>query len=165
LLLQRSPSLTPDQVKARLMKSAQKGLPNYMSSRDAITLATYSNQADIFTVGAGYLDIQAALANTDLLMQAALSPSVIFVSKHTVALVGGALSSVWGADDSVVWGDSVIFGTFAFKGNLNGNPLLWGADDSVVWGDDTMDGWSVVWGDSALTGASIMGLASDDDDQ
>jgi serine protease AprX len=146
------------------MKTAQKGLPTYMTSIDAITQMTFSGQADIFTVGAGYLDIQAALANTDLVKHAALSPTAVFVTHHTITLAN-TLSTLWGADDSVVWGDTVVFGNFAFKGILNGNSVVWGADDSVVWGDDTMDGWSVVWGDSALTGASIMGLASDDDDQ
>ena len=53
------PTLTPDQIKARLMKTAYKQLPRYVSVTDGG--ATYNVQADIFTVGAGYLDVQAAL--------------------------------------------------------------------------------------------------------
>jgi serine protease AprX len=36
-LLQQSPSLTPDQVKARLMKTAWKSLPAFSSTTDPIT--------------------------------------------------------------------------------------------------------------------------------
>src|SRR5581483_4056094 len=62
LVLQQNPSLTADQVKARLMKTADKMLfPQF----DSFTLAgvSYEHQYDVFTVGAGYLDIPAALSN------------------------------------------------------------------------------------------------------
>jgi len=39
LLLQKTPSLAPDQVKARLMKTASKILPAFSSATDSITLA------------------------------------------------------------------------------------------------------------------------------
>jgi hypothetical protein len=58
LLLQKSPNLTPDQVKALLMQSAYKNLVPYTTVTDPATGQTYNNQADIFTVGAGYLAIQ-----------------------------------------------------------------------------------------------------------
>ncbi|HKF06567.1 MAG TPA: S8 family peptidase, partial [Candidatus Sulfotelmatobacter sp.] len=51
-LLQKTPSLTPDQVKARLMKTAWKSLPDYSSTVDPTTGITYTDQYDIFTVGA-----------------------------------------------------------------------------------------------------------------
>ncbi len=57
LLLQQNPSLTPDQVKARLMKTAYKVFPQYSSYTDPSTGITYTAQYDIFTVGAGYLDV------------------------------------------------------------------------------------------------------------
>ena len=63
LMLQQEPALTPDQVKARLMKTAFKQLPRYVTVTDGG--ATYDVQADVFTVGAGYLDVQAALSNKD----------------------------------------------------------------------------------------------------
>ncbi|HXJ40162.1 MAG TPA: S8 family peptidase, partial [Bryobacteraceae bacterium] len=65
LLLQYQPSLAPDQVKARLMKTAAKILPQYSTGTDILTLAKFNNQSDIFSVGAGYLDIAAALASND----------------------------------------------------------------------------------------------------
>src|SRR5690348_15113125 len=46
LLIQKDPSLTPDQVKARLMKSAAKFLPRYSSGKDAITFAIFNSQSD-----------------------------------------------------------------------------------------------------------------------
>jgi hypothetical protein len=55
------PSLTPDQVKAILMKSASKTFPQYSITLDPATGITYVSQYDVFTVGAGYLDLQAAL--------------------------------------------------------------------------------------------------------
>src|SRR6266699_4320371 len=65
LLLQQS-RLTPDQVKARLMKTASKTFPSSSSITDPATGITYYEQYDIFTIGAGYLDVQAALMNTDV---------------------------------------------------------------------------------------------------
>src|SRR5215470_8626740 len=65
LMLQKNPSLTPDQLKARLMKSAYKNIPTFSYSTDSATGTVYYEQADIFTVGAGYLDISAALNSTD----------------------------------------------------------------------------------------------------
>ena len=65
-MLQKSPGLNPDQVKARLMKTAWKSLPLYSSYTDPVSGITYTDQYDVFTVGAGYVDLEAALANTDL---------------------------------------------------------------------------------------------------
>jgi len=63
VLLHAQPNLTPDQVKARLMKTASKSFPAYSTATDPTTGATYTSEYDIFTVGAGYLDVAAALAD------------------------------------------------------------------------------------------------------
>ena len=47
----------------------------YSSYTDPTTGITYTDQYDIFTVGAGYLDVAAALGNTDL----APATSIIFL--------------------------------------------------------------------------------------
>src|SRR5260370_19796453 len=99
LLLQKNPSLTPDQMKARLMKTARKILPSYMSGKDAFTGALFMSQADIFTVGAGYLDAFAALQNNDLLTYAALSRAVILTSKG-----GGNKVTL----QNIVWDDNIV---------------------------------------------------------
>ena len=51
LLLQQNPSLTPDQVKARLMKTAYKVFPQYSTYTDTSVTpnVTYTDQYDIFT--------------------------------------------------------------------------------------------------------------------
>ena len=58
-------NLTPDQVKARLMKTATKNFPQTSTITDPTTGQTFTIQYDIFTVGAGYLDLDAALASQD----------------------------------------------------------------------------------------------------
>ena len=65
-MLQRTPGLSPDQVKARLMKTASKSFP--VSSWVPDTGVTYCSNYDIFTVGA------AALNNADVAQGLALSP-------------------------------------------------------------------------------------------
>ena len=57
LMLQQTPGLTPDQVKLRLMSSADKNLPKNSSSTDSTTGQVFYSQADIFTVGAGNLNV------------------------------------------------------------------------------------------------------------
>ena len=153
LLLQQNPLLSPDQVKARLMKSAYKTFPRYSSTTDPTTGITYTSQYDMFTVGAGYLDIQAALSNLDLASStvgSALSPTVavdsngnVYVVKNSSVVWGGSV--VWGT--SVVWGNSVIWGT-----NASGQSVIWGS--SVVWGSNATQGYSVIWGTSVVWGTS-----------
>src|SRR5262249_11211640 len=64
-ILEKAPTLTPDQVKARLMKTASKSFPIVSFAYDPTTHGTYMDTYDPFTRGAGYLDMAAALANTD----------------------------------------------------------------------------------------------------
>jgi serine protease AprX len=59
-LLEAQPALTPDQVKARLMQTAYKTFPTSSTATDPTTGATYISYYDIFTRGAGYLDLNAA---------------------------------------------------------------------------------------------------------
>src|SRR5208282_3026398 len=77
-LLQKSPNLTPDQVKARLMKTAYKTFPPSSSTTDPATGITYTDQYDVFTIGAGYVDIEAALNSNDLSRGTAMSPIATF---------------------------------------------------------------------------------------
>src|SRR5712691_2981499 len=92
LLLQANGKLTPDQVKARLMKTAYKAFPSSSTTVDPVTGAIYVSQYDIFTVGAGYLDIGAALANSDLVTGNALSPTAVYDStQNAVYLVNAEI--------------------------------------------------------------------------
>src|SRR5207245_1616213 len=76
IMLQKDPTLTPDMVKARLMKTASKTFPATSIAVDPSTGAVYPSVYDIFTRGAGYVDIAAALANTDRAAGSASSPQV-----------------------------------------------------------------------------------------
>jgi serine protease AprX len=176
LLIQQNPALNPDQVKARLMKTARKILPLYMSNVDILHNVTYMNQADIFTVGAGYLDINAALQNTDLATAPAVSPQVVFnpstgSSKSAVTLYR-SLNIIWGDNitwgenivwgDNIVWADALIWGAAVFNGNLNGLNIIWG--DNIVWGDTTLGGFNVIWGETLLSTSALQPFDVDDGD-
>jgi serine protease AprX len=147
LLLQAQPRLTPDQVKARLMKTAYKKFPSYSTATDPITGATYTSQYDIFTVGAGLLDIGAAIASSDLATGSALSPTAVYDSTQNAVYLVTDAGSTWGT--SIVWGSSIVWGTNVF---VNGTSIVWG--DSVCWGTSTDTGFSVVWGTSIVWGTS-----------
>ncbi|HWC19482.1 MAG TPA: S8 family serine peptidase, partial [Terriglobales bacterium] len=149
LMLQKNSALTPDQVKARLMKTAYKTFPTSSTAIDPVTGIAYTSYYDIFTIGAGYLDVVAALANTDVApsnVGAAMSPSVQFdATTETVSLINGS-SVCWG--QSLVWGQSVVWGQTV----LSGASVVWG--QSVVWGDSTLSGFTIVWGESIVWGQS-----------
>jgi serine protease AprX len=162
LMLQQTPSLTPDQVKARLMKTAWKGVGQYTYSHDSLG-NLYNNEYDLFTYGAGYLNINAALGNTDVASGLALSPTAVFNANGSVTVTNtnpdsnfAGSSVVWGAT-SVVWGDSVVWGA----NTISASSVVWGAT-SVVWGVASITGDSVVWG--ATTNAATATSALSDGD-
>ncbi len=164
LMLEQNPALTPDQVKARLMKTAWKGFGQFTSSTADINGAVYSNEDDIFTYGAGYLDVNAALGNTDLATGVALSPTAVFnanndtvtITNTTPDSVFGGSSVVWGAR-SVVWGDSVVWGA----NTILSDSVVWGAN-SVVWGANSVSGFSVVWGANSTAASAQSALGAGD---
>src|SRR5207245_5851120 len=94
LMLQKSSGLNPDAVKARLMKTADKMFPMQSSTYDQFSGVTYSAQYDIFTVGAGYLNIPAALSNNDTVSGTAMSPVAVRNLTGTVSLQADS-SSGW----------------------------------------------------------------------
>jgi len=153
LLLQKSAGLTPDQVKARLMKSAYKTFPRTSTATDPSTGKAYSSQYDIFTVGAGYLDIQAALSSTDLApatFGSAKSPAVARDKSGNVYLVTGT-SVLWGG--SIMWGTTAVWGTSVLWGtSVKGESVLWGS--AAPWGATADTGYSVLWGTSIIWGTS-----------
>src|ERR1019366_6434375 len=109
LLLQSNPRLTPDQVKAKLMLTAYKTFPTSSVATDVTTGITYTSYYDVFTVGAGYLDINAALADRTNFSGTALSPAATFNSStkatapvcaastvcYTIPVTGN--TSLWGS--------------------------------------------------------------------
>ena len=126
--------------------------PQYSTYTDPTTGITYTEQYDIFTVGAGYLDIVAALNNTDLppaTSGSALSPTAVYNAATGSVYVTNSSSVVWGG--SVVWGSSVVRGTSVIWGpNTSGQSVLWGS--SAVWGSSTLSGFSLIWGTGVVWG-------------
>jgi serine protease AprX len=154
LMIEGDPSLTPDTVKARLMKSATKEFPTVSTTvTDLTTGESYNSYYDMFTVGAGYLDVQGALLSTDVVPAelTAKSPAAAYdAASGNVYMVSDA-SVLWGS--SVMWGSSVVWGSAVFAGaTVDGQSVLWG--DSVIWGASKEDGFSVIWGSSVLWGSN-----------
>jgi serine protease AprX len=164
-MLQQNSALTPDQVKARLMKTAWKGFGQYTSSQDQRG-NLYNNEYDIFTYGAGYLNIDAALGNTSVATGVALSPTAVLnTSTNTVTIVNTSPDSsfkgntvVWNLlNTSSVWGDVTVFGSNV----LSATSVVWGAT-SVVWGSTSIYGDSVVWGATSTAASQSAALSTGD---
>jgi serine protease AprX len=148
LMLQKDPTLTPDQVKARLMKTASKSFPLYSTTTDPVTNTSYTSQYDIFTIGAGYLDIWAALNNTEKATGTALSPSAVFDPINQTVSMVFPQGVAWGT--GVVWGTGLVWGSNVI---VNGTAVVWGS--GVVWGTGGSPfGTAVVWGTGVVWGVS-----------
>jgi serine protease AprX len=152
LMLEYIPNLTPDQVKARLMKTAAKSFPTYSTAQTNSGIS-YTAQYDIFTIGAGYLDTYDAMASNDLPSGTALSPIAVR-DYHGNVLLQADPSSLWGS--SVIWDNSIVWDPEVF---LNGTSIIWGS--SAVWGDSTLAGNSVIWDQSVIWDDNIIGPFSE----
>ncbi len=153
MLIQRDPSLKPDQVKSRLMKTASKSFKAASFFMDTASCQTFNAQYDIFTIGAGYLDVNAAMANTDKSIRSALSPYVIY--NPTTKKVTLRFDTIAGTN--VVWGENLVWGSNI----VWGSNVVWGENvvrgENVVWGESTIGGFNVVWGESSPHGSSTFG--------
>lgn len=164
-LLQAHPTMTPDQVKARLMKTASKSFPTSSSVYDPPTGITYTSQYDIFTVGAGYVDMAAALASTELSSGTAMSPTAVYNSNTGNVTLTSDASAVWGSSQAwsgpAVWGSTQFVGGSAIMWGANttsGSAIMWGATDlsgsAIMWGASNSSGFSTIWSDAIMWGAS-----------
>ena len=160
LMLNRDSTLTPDTIKARLMKTATKTFPLYSTATDPVTGIMYTSQYDIFTVGAGYLDAWGALNSTDSVAagSTATSPVAVFNSSTNTVTVANAstpsgLHAVWGTTN--IWGPVAVWGVSLFldgQAALWGTSAIWGATE--VWGTSGTQGNSAVWGTHAVWGTT-----------
>jgi serine protease AprX len=164
-ILQAHSTLTPDQVKARLMKTASKTFPSTSSVYDPTTGITYTAQYDIFTVGAGYVDLAAALADTALPTQSAMSPTAVYNSNTGTVTLTSDSSAVWGTSQAwsgpAVWGSSQFVGGSAIMWGTNttsGSAIMWGTSDlwgsAIMWGTGTSSGFSSIWSNAIMWGTS-----------
>jgi serine protease AprX len=156
------------------MKTATKFAPGYSTATDPVTGIVYTDEYDIFTIGAGYLNVPAALGNTDVFSGSALSPTATFNSAtNTVSVGPTALAGDWGvgtiSPDLAVWGTSTVWGSSVF---VNGSLAVWGTGavwgTLAVWGTSTPQACLAVWGSLAVWGtgqatgqASILAFAGD----
>ena len=142
LMLQRSSSLTPDQVKIRLMKTATKTYPAHASATSSAG-TYYSLQDDIFSVGAGYLNAYGAVASNEQPTGSSLSPVAVRDLSGNVHLQADPSSAF---ANSITWGTSIVWGTNV----VQANSIIWGS--SIVWGNSLTLGYSIVWSDSITWG-------------
>ncbi len=157
-LLQAAPGLTPDQVKMLLMQSASKTFPTVSTVTDSTTGQIYTDYYDVFTVGAGYLNLQAALALINQVPAGvtAISPTATYDSTSgSVSLVFDP-SSVW--SDRAMWGaSSTTYANRAMWGassSIWSNRAMWGASSSAYANRAMWGASSSVWSNRAMWGAS-----------
>ena len=99
---------------------------------DRVHNLNYNNISDLFTVGAGQVNITAALASSDSVTVPAISPLAVMNSNGQVTLMFA---------ENIVWGTNMVWGT------------------NVVWGTNMVWGTNIVWGTTVLTGQSLNGLS------
>jgi serine protease AprX len=135
LMLQLEPRLTPDTIKARLMLTADKWTnPNGVG--------------DVFTYGAGYLNIPAAIRSDVVASGYAMSPTAErqddgnVIINVTQSLLGGSL-----------WGANILSGD-----QLWGERAMWGKNDTfgerAMWGKNTVEPNRAMWGKSVWSDTS-----------
>jgi serine protease AprX len=165
------------------MKTAYKQFPASSTAVDPVTGESFTSEYDIFTIGAGYLDVAAALANSDLIKGTAMSPIATYNSTNGQVYLtfdpssswtggdvyssnpGSAPSGIW--DMRTVWGNSSIdadktlwgAGSIWSQSGLEGFKTLWGA--SGLWADKTLWGASGPYADKTLWGADSSTSDSD----
>ena len=161
LMLQKDPTLTPDTIKARMMKTAWKGYPGSSWAYDTQN-RSYFSQYDVFTIGAGYLDIDAAMKSTDVVNGGSPSPTVKFNPSSSQVTLSNSLSITWG--NSITWGSSIVWGnSIVWGGNaVLSDSIIWG--NSIVWGQSSITGNSIIWGQSIAPGTNSITALSDSED-
>jgi serine protease AprX len=155
-LLQAQPSLTPDQVKALLMQTAYKVFPQSSVATDPVTGISYTSYYDVFTRGAGYLDLAAALqGKAPPAGIPALSPAVTYSSLTDRPYLVFERGSVWSGAEQTdsAWTPRL---TWAAVG-VDAERSLW--SESAAWAARTI--WSAshagaersMWGEAMNPGS------------
>jgi serine protease AprX len=79
MLIAHTPAITPDELKAKLIRNAWRGFPSTMpvtvTEPTSLITTTYTQYGDIFTIGAGQVDIWAADNDTTTTTGSAASPA------------------------------------------------------------------------------------------
>jgi hypothetical protein len=116
-----------------------------------LQLEAFRASGDVFTIGAGYLDISgtvsAALVNGGSVPAgSAMSPIAVYnsVSEQTTATVDP--SALWTV--SRPWSASSVYGSNTFISSDQGSTALWGK--TALRGKNDPDGYTALWGKTAL---------------
>jgi len=133
-LLQGVPSLTPDKVKALVMVNGDR---NYFPATSSVTDegVVYNANYDVFTIGAGYLDIfktlNAALINGGSVPAGtAMSPIATYNAATGNTTAVADQTALWGKTGP--WSASSVYGNNAFIASDNSSAALWG--QTALWG-------------------------------
>ena len=161
-LLQAAPRLSPDEVKALLMVHADR---SYFPQTSSVTAGgvVYNANYDIFTIGAGYLDIDqtidAALVNGGSVPSGtAMSPIAAYNPSTGNVVAVTDPSSLW--TQTGPWSASSVYGNNAFISSDN-SPALW--NSTPVWGNDDPNGFTALWGQgSSDASTALWGQGSPD---
>jgi serine protease AprX len=162
VLLQAQPQLTPDAVKALLMFSAQRSyFPSISTAVDPVSGDRYFSHYDALTVGAGYVDLQATLANAlniaaSIPSGTAMSPVVSYNPSTGDATLVTDQTALWGRTE--LWGAANVYGQNAFEPGISGSTALWGR--TALWGADDPSGFTALWGATALWGRATPDAAT-----
>jgi serine protease AprX len=150
-LLQAAPALTPDQAKALVMVNGDR---NYFPATSSVTAdgVVYNANYDVFTVGAGYLDIAATVnaaraKGVSIPSGTAMSPVATYNVNTGETTAVTDPSALW--TKTGPWSASSVYGSRAFISGSN-SPALWGA--TGIWGEDDPNGFTVLWGRTVLWG-------------
>jgi serine protease AprX len=127
LMLQKDPTLTPNDLKARLMKSAIK------------VWRTDRTTADIYSRGAGYLNIPRALQCTARVTSPALSP---YCTRDGNRVTVHTEQAIWA--DQAVWSDQAIWA----DRKVDGDQAIW--SDQAIWADQAVWSDQAIWADQAI---------------
>ena len=119
-MIDKDPSLTPDTVKARLMRTARK------------------MGGDPTAIGAGALDVEAAMNATGVMSGPALSPIMKLSSNGQIAYVQDT-AALWGSSSwaaSYLWTQGYLWtdaSSLGVDGYLWSNAYLW--TNANIWAD------------------------------
>ncbi len=160
-ILQAYPNLTPDQVKVILMSSSSKTFPTSSSVTDS-SGNIYTSYYDMFTVGAGYLDLQAAMtaAGQSLPTGNSLSPISSYDQSSGNIYVTADAQSAW-ANQTVSstrckWGANSVWSSSV----LSANQAIFGS--RCIWGASADSAERCIWGANSLASASANSSESTD---
>jgi hypothetical protein len=118
------------------------------------------------TIGAGYLDVAAALANKDLANGTAMSPTASYDASTGNVYLTYDPSSIWDSSNlygerevgsaSTIWSTQTVWGTLV----VDAKRTVWGS--RAVWGSNTVSGFQAIWSDRGVWGSRAVWGSSDD---